>query len=268
MERLNKVIAYSGKASRRKADELILAGKVSVNGKIITELGFKVDSKDEIVIDNEVLTKEEHVYFLVNKPTGYITSLKDEKGRKTVLDLMKIKDRENRIYPVGRLDYDTSGAIILTNDGELSKLLTDSNNNIEKEYLVRVDGLVTEEELKTLCRGVEIGKGIVTKKAKAFIISKDNKNNSTLVSLVITEGKNHQVRLMMKKIGHAVKKLTRVRIAFITIDGVKKGEYRPLKIHEVKQLFALPKQKNINEIEVKKTIKRGSTDYLGNTRRS
>lgn len=267
MERLNKRIAQSGKASRRKADELIKAGHVKVNGKIVTELGYMVDDKDEIMVDNVIALKEEHVYFVLNKPTGYITTVSDEKGRRTVMDLIKEKDKQNRIFPVGRLDYDTAGVLLLTNDGEFSQLLTSPKGIVEKEYLARVKGIVTEDELRTLCRGVTIDNGYKTKKAKAFIVSKDTKNDSTLVDITITEGKNHQVRLMMKAIGHEVKKLTRIRQGVVTIEGIKKGEYRPLKIHEVKQLYALAKTKVKEETDVKKQIKRGSTDYLGNTRK-
>lgn len=267
MERLNKRIASLGVTSRRKADTLIASGKVKVNGVIITELGYMVSDEDEIIIDNEVLTKEEHVYFVLNKPTGYVTTVKDEHNRRTVMDLIKPADRVNRIYPVGRLDYDTAGVLLLTNDGDFSALLTNPAGCLEKEYLARVEGLVTEDELKTLCRGVTLKSGYKTKKCKAYIVSKDTKNASTLVDITITEGKNHQVREMLAIINHRVKKLTRIREGVMTLDGVKKGEYRPLKIHEVKQMYALAKVKASNEVVIKKKIQKGSTDYKGETRR-
>lgn len=269
MERLNKAIAQAGLASRRKADELIKEGKVKVNGKVINELGFMVSQSDEIKIDDVTLTKEELVYFVLNKPTGYITTLNDEHNRRKVLDLIKDVDKKNRIYPVGRLDYDTQGCLILTNDGELTELLTSPKGYVEKEYLARVDGIVNFDELKMLEKGIKLENGYITKKAKAYIVSIDKEHNSSLVGLIITEGKNHQVRKMFLNIGHKVKKLTRIRVANITIDGIKKGDYRPLKIHEVKQLYALakvkpPKEKNEEVVK----IKRGSTDYMGITRKT
>ena len=234
MERLQKVIALSGYCSRRKAEELISSGKVRVNGKKVTEMGIKVESTDFIEVEgNPIEQIEDKVYYLLNKPRGVVTTAKDEKGRKTVVDLIKTS---KRIYPVGRLDYDTTGLILLTNDGELTNYLTHPSNNIEKVYVAKIKGLITKEELKRLCNGVIID-GKKTSKAKAKILKIDKKTNSSIVELIIHEGKNHQVKNMFKAIGYDVLKLKRESIAFLTLDGVPSGEYRQLSIKEVKKLY-------------------------------
>ena len=237
MERLNKVLASSGISSRRKADELIRRGAVSVNGVVVTELGTKVNGKDIVMVKGKIIKKEEHVYYVMNKPTGYITSVKDEKKRKIVMDLIENADLVNRIYPVGRLDYDTAGVLLLTNDGEFLNKITNPENEIEKEYLARVEGIVNKIELTNLSKGVLLSTGYKTKPCTAGIVSIDRKNNSSLLNIIINEGKNRQVRLMCEAIGHNVKKLTRVRIDNITLEGIPRGCYRELKIHEVKQIF-------------------------------
>lgn len=234
MERLQKVIALSGYCSRRKAEELINLGKVKVNGKIIREMGTKVESTDFIEVEGNPLEQvEDKVYYLLNKPRGIVTTAKDEKGRKTVIDLIKTN---KRIYPVGRLDYDTTGLILLTNDGELTNFLTHPKNNIEKVYVAKIKGLITKEEIKRLCNGVFID-GKKTSKAKAKILKIDKKTNSSVVELIIHEGKNHQVKNMFKAIGYEVLKLKRESISFLTLDGVPSGEYRQLSIKEVKKLY-------------------------------
>lgn len=234
MERLQKVIALSGYCSRRKAEELINSGKVKVNGKIIKEMGTKVESTDYIEVEgNPIEQIEDKVYYLLNKPRGVVATSKDEKGRKTVVDLIKT---DKRIYPVGRLDYDTTGLILLTNDGELTNFLTHPKSNIEKVYVAKIKGLITKEELKKLCNGVIID-GKKTSKAKAKILKIDKKTNSSVVELIIHEGKNHQVKNMFKAIGYEVLKLKRESIAFLTLDGVPSGEYRQLSIKEVKKLY-------------------------------
>jgi len=234
MERLQKVIALSGYCSRRKAEELISSGKVRVNGKKVTEMGIKVESTDFIEVEgNPIEQIEDKVYYLLNKPRGVVTTAKDEKGRKTVVDLIKTS---KRIYPVGRLDYDTTGLILLTNDGELTNYLTHPSNNIEKVYVAKIKGLITKEEIKKLCNGVFID-GKKTSKAKAKILKIDKKTNSSVVELIIHEGKNHQVKNMFKAIGYDVLKLKRESIAFLTLDGVPSGEYRSLSIKEVKKLY-------------------------------
>ncbi len=234
MERLQKIIASKGYCSRRKAEELISSGKVKVNGNIIKELGYKADHSDFIEVEGNPLgDKEDKVYYLLNKPRGIITSSNDDKGRKTVVDLIKT---DKRIYPVGRLDYDTTGLLILTNDGDLTRYLTHPKNNIEKVYVAKVKGLINKEDLKTLCSGVIID-GKITSKCKAKILKIDKKNNSSVVELIIHEGRNHQVKKMLQTIGYDVLKLKRESIAFLTLDGVKSGEYRELSIKEVKKLY-------------------------------
>ena len=234
MERLQKVIALSGYCSRRKAEQLIQKRQVRVNGELITEMGYKVNSTDFIEVEgNPINTTEDKVYYLLNKPRGIVATTKDEKGRKTVVDLIKTN---KRIYPVGRLDYDTTGLILLTNDGELTNYLIHPKNNIEKVYVAKIKGLITKDEIRRLCNGVFID-GKKTSKAKAKILKIDKKNNSSVVELVIHEGKNHQVKKMFEAIGYDVLKLKRESIAFLTLDGLKSGEYRNLSIKEVKKLY-------------------------------
>ena len=234
MERLQKIIAMKGYCSRRKAEELIEAGKVKVNGEIVKTMGYKASVNDFIEVEGNPLDEvEEKVYYLLNKPRGVVTTSNDEKGRKTVVDLINTK---KRIYPVGRLDYDTTGLIILTNDGELTNYLTHPKNNIEKVYVAKIKGIITKENLRKLCNGVHIN-GYKTSKAKAKILKVDKKKNSSVVELIIHEGKNHQVKKMFEAIGHEVLKLKRESIAFLTLDGVKSGEYRQLSVKEVKKLY-------------------------------
>lgn len=240
MERLQKVIANSGYCSRRKAEQLILEGKVKVNHQVVKELGIKVFPKDIIEVEGILLEKEEKVYYLINKPKGCISAVSDDKNRKVVVDYLKEKGVEERVYPVGRLDYDTTGALILTNDGELTNLLTHPSNRIEKVYLVRCKGIVNSSDIMKLKSGIKIG-DYTTAKAKAEIVSVDKKNQSSLVRITIIEGKYHQVKLMFEAINHPVKKLRREKFAFLDVEGLKPGEFRRLKIHEVKRLYALAK---------------------------
>ena len=233
MERLQKIIALSGYTSRRKAEELIKDGKVKVNGKTITDLGAKADFGDDIEVEGQALKYEEKEYILLYKPRGVVTTTNDEKGRKTVLDLIQT---DKRLYPVGRLDYDTSGLIILTNDGELTNLLTHPKNEIDKVYLAKLEGIINKERLAALCRGVIID-GKKTAKAKARIKKIDKKSNTSLVELTIHEGKNHQVKKMFEAIGYNVVKLKRERVSFLDLSGLKSGEYRKLNIKEVKKLY-------------------------------
>jgi len=234
MERLQKVIALSGYCSRRKAEELIQKRQVRVNGELITEMGYKVNLTDFIEVEgNPINNTEDKVYYLLNKPRGIVATTKDEKGRKTVVDLIKTN---KRIYPVGRLDYDTTGLILLTNDGELTNYLIHPKNNIEKVYVAKIKGLITKDQVRRLCNGVIID-GKKTSKAKAKILKIDKKTNSSVVELIIHEGKNHQVKKMFEAIGYNVLKLKRESIAFLTLDGLKSGEYRSLSVKEVKKLY-------------------------------
>lgn len=235
MERLQKVIALSGYCSRRKAEELIEKKQVKVNGKLITEMGYKVSNTDFIEVEgNPINEKEEKVYYILNKPRGVVTTTNDEKGRKTVVDLIKT---EKRIYPVGRLDYDTTGLIILTNDGDLTNYLIHPKNNIEKVYIAKIKGIISKEDLKRLCNGVIID-GKKTSKAKVKILKIDKKTNTSVVELIIHEGRNHQVKKMFEAIGFNVLKLKRESISFLTLDGLKSGDYRELSIKEVKKLYS------------------------------
>lgn len=239
MERLQKVIANSGLTSRRKAEELILAGKVLVNGRIVTELGTKVDDMDAIVVNGKPLPKvNKKVYYLLNKPSGYICSLSDEKGRKVVTDL--IEDKSIRVYPVGRLDYDTTGLLILTNDGEFANLLSHPSNNVEKLYRVTIDGILTTEEIYQLKDGIDIdGVKVVPTRVK---VKKRNLNKNTeIVEFGIVEGRNHIVKRVFEKINHPVIKLKRESYAFLNVVDLAYGEYRDLTPKEVKRLKELKK---------------------------
>lgn len=238
MERLQKVIAHAGVASRRKAEELIKQGKVTVNGKVVTELGLKVSPKDNIEVNGVKIEQEEPVYFLLYKPRGVISAVSDDKNRKTVLDFFP--EINKRIYPVGRLDYDTSGLLLLTNDGEFANLLTHPKYEIEKTYIAKVKGIPSREDLKTLQKGVRLEDGL-TRPAKVKFLSGDRKKNSAIIEITIHEGRNRQVRRMFEQIGYPVLKLKRESFAFLTLHGLTSGEYRPLTPHEVKQLIALAK---------------------------
>ncbi len=235
MERLQKAIANSGYTSRRKAEELIVKGRVKVNNEIVTELGTKVKNSDSIEIDGVKLNKEEKEYYLLYKPRGVISSTDDEKGRKTVIDLI---DTESRIYPVGRLDYDTTGLLLLTNDGDFANMLMHPSNEIDKVYYAKVEGILKGEHIKQLERGVLVD-GVKTSKAKVKLKKVDKKQKNSYVELTIHEGKNHQVKKMFEAIGFNVLKLSRERVAFLTLDGLTSGEYRPLKPKEIKQIYAL-----------------------------
>ena len=239
MERLQKVIANAGYCSRRKAEELISAGKVVVNGEKVTELGLKVNYDDDIVVEgNAISQKEEKVYYLLNKPRGIISSSNDDKKRKTVVDII---NTTKRIYPVGRLDYDTTGALILTNDGELTNLLIHPKSNIEKEYIAKVEGIPSKEDIIKLSKGIIID-GRKTAPAKAKIKKIDKKNNTSIVTLIIHEGRNHQVKKMFEALGYNVIKLKRERFAFLDVNDLKSGDYRELSIKEVKCLYSLIKK--------------------------
>ena len=238
MERLQKVIANLGYASRRKAEELIKEGKVKVNGETVTELGTKVKTSDTIEVENTILdNNKNYEYYLLNKPRKVISSSSDEHGRKTVVDLVQSKER---IYPVGRLDYDTTGIILLTNDGELANKLMHPSSNIEKKYVAKVKGLVTGYEIKKLREGVVID-GKKTSKAKVNLKSYDKKTDKSIVELIIHEGRNHQVKKMFEAVHHDVLKLKREKYANLDLTGLKPGEYRKLSNKEVAILYSLTK---------------------------
>lgn len=237
-ERLQKYMAKSGVASRRHSEELIRDGKVTVNGIVITEMGYKVSTYDIIKVDGIEIAKEEKKYYVMNKPRYIICSVNDEKNRKTVISILPNSLNKYRLFPVGRLDYDTKGVLLLTNDGEFMNSLVGPKSFTEKEYLVRVDGIVSKEDIKKLIEGVVIEGGYKTRKCKAFVKSIDKVNKSTLLDITIQEGKNHQIKNMVKAIGFPSKRLTRIRFGCLSIEGLKEGEVRELTIHEVKSLLA------------------------------
>ena len=239
MERLQKVIALAGVTSRRKAEELIINGKVRVNGLVVRELGTKVSGTDIIEVDGAIIDRDIHKkYYLLNKPKGVVTTTSDEKGRTTVVDLI---DTTTRIYPVGRLDYDTTGILILTNDGELANLLMRPDSLVDKTYIAKVEGIVTIPSLQKLRNGVIID-GVKTKKARVRLKSYDKKKDTSVVEITIHEGKNHQIKKMLESVGNKVIKLRRERYANLNLKGLMPGEYRPLTIKEVKILYSLCKK--------------------------
>lgn len=233
MERLQKVIASSGVCSRRKAEELIVNGKVKVNGKVVTELGTKVDSKDEIEVNDKLISKEEKEYYLLNKPRGVITSTSDDKGRTTVVDLI---DTTSRIYPVGRLDYDTTGALLLTNDGEFANILTHPKNNIDKVYLAKLNGIIKGEQINKLKDGVMLD-NVLVKPSRVKLKKVDPSKNTSMVEIIVHEGKNHEVKRLFESVGFLVDKLTRERIGIFNLEGLKSGEYRKLTLKEIQIVY-------------------------------
>ena len=239
MERLQKVIASYGYTSRRKAEELIRKQKVMVNGKIITELGTKVSPSDVISIDGVIINKDvKHEYYILNKPRSVISSVTDEAGRITVVDLI---DTEARIYPIGRLDYDTTGLIILTNDGDFANAMMHPSMNIEKTYIAKLDKVLTKEDILAIKKGITIDKRRV--EVKKFKIKKrDLEKNTDIVEITIVEGRNHIIKKLFKELGINVLKLSRIAYGFLDIKNLKSGEYRPLTIKEIKKLYALAKK--------------------------
>ena len=239
MERLQKVIAQAGIASRRKAEELITSGKVKVNGQVITELGTKVSEKDRIEVENKILEKEVKEYYLLNKPRGVVTTTQDDKDRKTVVDLIPTNAR---IYPVGRLDYDTTGLLILTNDGDFANILMHPKYNIEKVYMAKLKGIIKGEAINKLKDGVEIEPGVIVKGTRVKLKKTDPKSNTSMVQITINEGKNHQVKKMFEAVGFEVVKLKREKIAFFDLKDLQSGEYRKLTPKEVSKVFSLEKR--------------------------
>ena len=233
-ERLQKYLANVGIASRRKCEELILDGKIEVNGIVVTELGTKVSEKDIVKYNGKIVKpEEEKVYILLNKPIGYVTTSKDQFNRETVLDLVKIN---KRIVPVGRLDMYTSGALILTNDGEFVNMLTHPRNEVNKTYNVTLKGFVENEDIQKLQNGVEIDDGYITKPAKVKILKIDKEKNISRVQITIHEGRNRQVRKMCEAINKKVLALHRSSIENIDLKNLKIGEWRYLTNKEIDNL--------------------------------
>lgn len=233
--RINKFLAEKGVASRRHADEMIAKGRVSINGKVAT-LGENVEETDEVLVDGNPLSREEkkEEYYIMNKPKGVICTVSDDRGRKTVMDLLP--ETAGRVFPVGRLDYETEGLLIFTNDGDLAFRLTHPTSEIPKTYLVRIEGTMTEKDLNPIRSGVELD-GVLTKKCKAHIVETDKAY--TKVHITITEGRNRQVRRMFEAIGRSVAFLKRVSIGRLKLTGLDRGEVRPLTEQEIIYLKGL-----------------------------
>ena len=232
--RLNKFLAACGVASRRSCDELIKDGKVNVNGKV-AGLGLEVGEGDEVTVNGNKVVLKKNEYYILNKPKGYLSTVSDDKGRKTVMDLMP--SSVGRIYPVGRLDYDSEGLLILTTDGELAQRLTHPSNEVPKTYLVKIEGTATEATLNPIRSGIEIEGGYVTKKCKAHIV--ETNKEYTKIHITITEGKNREIRKMFAAIGREVTLLKRIKVGELTLRGHDRGKWRKLNKQEVAYLMSL-----------------------------
>jgi 23S rRNA pseudouridine2605 synthase len=240
LERLQKILSQAGVASRREAESIITAGRVAINGSIVTELGSRADaSRDRITLDGRpVRIDPERVYILLNKPCGYVTTMKDPQGRPVVNDLLKgVKER---VFPVGRLDYNTEGLLLLTNDGDLANRLAHPRHEVEKEYLVRVRGKVLPEQLQRLSTGVELDDG---RSAPALVKQISESDNNTWISITIHEGRYRQVRRMCESVGLTVVRLKRARYAFLETGEMKPSDFRNLTPKEVSGLRALCTEK-------------------------
>lgn len=238
MERIQKVIAYSGFCSRRKAEELIEQGKVFVNGEKVTTQGTKVSSSDVITVDGKLIVREEPVYYILHKPKGYLCSTVSEFGKPSVLDIFD--DINERIYPIGRLDFNTSGLLLLTNDGEFANLMMHPSFKIAKKYEVRCRGKLSGSDVFKLENGIEID-GYKTKRAKVKVVKYDKFKDDTHLNITIFEGRNQQIRKMFLSLGHGVKQLKRVQYGTMDLKGLAVGQYRRIKIHELKELNYLAK---------------------------
>jgi len=237
VERLQKVIAQAGIASRRKAEELITNGQVKVNGIVVTELGTKVSESDEVLVNNKPIEKEVKEYYLLNKPRGVVTTTQDDKNRRTVVDLI---NTNARIFPVGRLDYDTTGALLLTNDGEFANIITHPKSEIDKVYVAKLNGIIKGEQINRLKNGIELD-GVLVKPSRVKLKKVNNENNTSTVEIIIHEGKNHQVKRMFESVGILVDKLKRERIGIFNLLGLQSGEYRKLTPKEVAIIYSLKK---------------------------
>lgn len=229
--RLNKYIASSGLCSRRKADELIESGAVMVNGKKVTELGFTVSRKDKVFVNGKMIHPVKHEYYRFYKPAGYITSADDEKGRRTIYDLLP--ENLHNLKPVGRLDKDSTGLLILTNDGDLINELTHPSVKVPKFYRVSINGKITQNDIDTMYKGIEIEEG---KKAYAEVDVLEVDNNRTVMEIVLYQGLNRQIRKMFEFLGYEVLTLKRTRHATLDLTGLKRGEFKPIKPGQIKDL--------------------------------
>ncbi|CAM4315095.1 ribosomal large subunit pseudouridine synthase B [Saccharibacillus endophyticus] len=242
MERLQKILAQAGVASRRKCEELILAGKVEVNGEVVTTLGTKADpDADEITVSGRAIKAQQKLYLMLNKPKGVITSATDPEGRKVVTDY--IKGIKERVYPVGRLDYDSEGLLLLTNDGELAQLLTHPSHHVPKTYLATVEGIPHGDSLEKLRKGIQLEDGM-TAPADLDYYDVDQAKKQATIRITIYEGKNRQVRRMFDAISHPVKRLKRIAMGNLYLQNLKRGLHRPLTKSEINELRQLLDKKN------------------------
>ena len=237
-ERLQKIIAESGYASRRKAEKLILEGKVSVNGQVVRELGTKAKKTDNIEVEGHSIRIEPKEYYLLNKPRSTICSREDDLGRKTVVDII---ETNARIFPVGRLDYDTTGLLLLTNDGELTNILTHPRSRVKKTYLAKLDKIISMEDFFAIKNGVSIDDRKV-QVSHLKIRKKDEKKGTCFVEITITEGRNHIIKRLFEHLGYDVEKLTRTHYAFLDLGTLLSGEYRTLTKREVAELYKYKKE--------------------------
>lgn len=244
MERLQKVLAQAGIASRRKSEILISDGRVCVNGEVITEQGYKVKQKDVITVDGKLIQRENRVYYIMYKPKNCVSTMEDEHGRFCVKDL--VESIPERIYPVGRLDYDTTGALILSNDGEFANMISHPSSHVYKVYELTAEGIILEDEIKMLRFGVDLD-GVKTLPAKVQVIERNAQQNYTMLSIRIFEGKNRQVRRMLEAVGHPIRRLHRCKIGTVGIEGMKPGQIRILKPQEVKELRRIAYEEGKNE---------------------
>ena len=233
-ERLQKILAAAGIASRREAEKIILAGRVKVNGKLIKELGAKFGPKAFITVDGKPIKNEKKVYYIFYKPRAVVTTMVDPQGRRTVADFLG--NLTERVFPVGRLDYNTEGLLLLTNDGELAQKLTHPKNEINKSYRVAVVGIVPQEKLDLLRLGVKLEDGL-TAPAIVDLVEYDHEKNLSVFNITIHEGKNRQIRRMCDYIGYPVRQLKRYKIANLTLTSLKRGQYRQLFEEELTALF-------------------------------
>lgn len=236
LERLQKVIAEAGIASRRKAEKMIVAGRVRVDGKVVTKLGTKVETFSNITVDGEPIERESLHTYLFYKPRGVVSTASDDKGRKTVVDFFQ--DIPYRLYPIGRLDYDTSGILLMTNDGALANKLMHPKHEVPKVYVAKISGILEPEEIHKLTHGV-VFDGHKSAPAKLKILRTDKRKNTQIVQLTIHEGHYHQVKKMFKAVGHRVLKLARERYAFLDLQSLTSGQYRELSHNEVDRLKKL-----------------------------
>lgn len=229
-------MAECGLASRRKCEEYVINGEVKVNGEVVTDLSTQVSYSDTVTVSGKKVSPvSKHVYLILNKPKGCVTTVSDDRGRKTVIDIVKADYPDTRLFPVGRLDYDTEGLLILTTDGDLCNRLTHPSSEIEKMYVAKIEGTVSKNDLAKVRKGVEID-GRMTGKSRARLIAYDNKTNISTVEITIKEGMNREVRRIFESIGKNVAFLKRVAIGDLRLRGVDRGSYRKLTKEEVEYL--------------------------------